>query len=89
MEVAGMTVTLDHAGTLIGRKQCPREPGTFLMESHQDSVREGGGFDGIMGVVQPILAIAKLQSEGVNLPFSVEVLAFADKEGVRFPTALI
>jgi allantoate deiminase len=59
------------------------------MGSHQDSVIEGGAFDGIMGVVLPVLALAKLQAEGISLPFAVEVLAFADEEGVRFPTALI
>jgi len=57
------------------------------MGSHQDSVREGGAFDGIMGVVLPILAQDVLRDEGLRLPFAVEILAFADEEGVRFPTA--
>ena len=35
------------------------------------------------------MALEKLRSDGIELPFSVEVLAFADEEGVRFPTALI
>jgi len=89
METAGLTVTLDNAGTLIGRKEGPPGSGTFLIGSHQDSVREGGAYDGIMGIVLPILAMEKLHSDGIDLPFSVEVLAFADEEGVRFPTALI
>ena len=59
------------------------------MGSHQDTVREGGAYDGIMGVVLPLMALEKLRSDGIELPFSVEVLAFADEEGVRFPTALI
>jgi len=42
-----------------------------------------------MGVVLGILALEKLAAEGVTLPFAVEVLAFADEEGLRFPTALI
>ena len=89
MGAAGLTVTLDDAGTLIGRREGPAGSKTVLMGSHQDSVREGGAFDGIMGVVLPLLALRKLQSDGVDLPFSVEVLAFADEEGVRFPTALV
>lgn len=89
MEAIGLTVALDHAGTLIGRLQGPPGSKTLLMGSHQDSVREGGAYDGIMGVVLPLLALAKLRSDGINLPFAVEVLAFADEEGVRFPTALI
>jgi len=35
----------------------------------------------------PVLALGELRD--IALPFSVEVLAFADEEGVRFPTALI
>ncbi|MDJ0823701.1 MAG: hydantoinase/carbamoylase family amidase [Paracoccaceae bacterium] len=89
METLGLTVTLDHAGTLIGRLAGPPGSKTLLMGSHQDSVREGGAYDGIMGVALPLLALAKLRSDGIDLPFSVEVLAFADEEGVRFPTALI
>ncbi len=89
MEAAGLAVHLDAAGTLVGRLEGPPGAPTLLLGSHQDSVREGGAFDGIMGVVLPLLALETLRDEGVGLPFAVEVLAFADEEGVRFPTALI
>ena len=89
MQQAGLTVSLDAAGTLIGRAEGPDGTPTLLLGSHQDSVREGGAYDGIMGVVLPILALQKLQHEGEKLRYSVEVLAFADEEGVRFPTALL
>lgn len=89
MEDARHSVSLDDAGTLIGRQEGPAGAPTLLMGSHQDSVREGGAFDGIMGVILPLLALEKLRAEGIKLPFAVEVLAFADEEGVRFPTALI
>ncbi len=89
MQAVGLSVDLDNAGTLVGRKPGPAGSGTFYMGSHQDSVREGGAYDGIMGVVLPLLALEKLRLDGVSLPYSVEVLAFADEEGVRFPTALV
>jgi allantoate deiminase len=87
METAGLEVRLDAAGTLIGRREGPPGAPVLLFGSHQDSVRNGGRFDGIMGVLLPILALQGLQHE--ELPFAVEVLAFADEEGVRFPTALV
>lgn len=89
METAGLSAHIDDAGTLIGRHEGRPGAGTFYMGSHQDSVREGGGFDGIMGVVLPILAMATLRKAGALPAFSVEILAFADEEGVRWPTALI
>ncbi len=87
MRAAGLAVHLDAAGTLIGRREGPPGASTLLLGSHQDSVREGGAFDGMMGVVLPILALQALGD--APLPFAVEVLAFADEEGVRFPTALL
>lgn len=89
MEKAGLIIHVDAAGTLIGRKEGPVGAPTFLIGSHQDSVRDGGRYDGIMGVALGCLALEKLASEGTGLPFAVEVLAFADEEGVRFPTALL
>ncbi len=89
MEAAGLQVHLDDAGTLIGRQDGPPGAPVLLTGSHQDSVREGGAYDGIMGVVLPVLALMKLKEQGTPLPFAVEVLAFADEEGVRFPTALM
>ena len=89
MDAAGMAVRWDAAGTLIGRKEGPAGAPTFLIGSHQDSVRNGGRYDGIMGFALGCLAVEKLTAEGTDLPFAVEVLAFADEEGVRFPTALM
>ncbi|AVX03620.1 allantoate deiminase [Maritalea myrionectae] len=89
MRDAGLETHLDAAGTLVGRTSFTGASQTLYMGSHQDSVRHGGAYDGIMGVALPILALKKLSSEGKTLPFNVEILAFADEEGVRFPTALI
>lgn len=89
MQEAGLRAHLDDAGTLVGRHEGRAGAGTFFMGSHQDSVREGGAFDGIMGIVLPILAMRKLKEAGTPPVCSVEVLAFADEEGVRWPTALI
>lgn len=89
MSQANLQLHIDAAGTLIGRKEGPPGAPIFLIGSHQDSVKNGGRYDGIMGVALACLALEKLATEGVDLPFSVEILAFADEEGVRFPTALI
>ena len=87
MDGAGLAVRMDAAGTLIGRRDGPAGAPTLLMGSHQDSVRQGGAYDGAMGVVLPVLALRALGAAA--LPFAVEVMAFADEEGVRFPTALM
>ena len=89
MEDAGLVVDLDAAGTLVGRS--PQDAGkpVILLGSHQDSVRNGGRYDGIMGVALACLAARRFRDNWAGLPVAVRVLAFADEEGVRFPTALI
>ncbi len=87
MQQAGLEVALDDAGTLVGRRRNGREKPTILIGSHQDSIPQGGAFDGILGIVLPILCLEQLKDEELNV--NVEILAFADEEGVRFPTALI
>lgn len=87
MERAGLSPQLDAAGTLVGR--AGGEGPAVLIGSHQDSVRNGGRYDGIMGVALACLALEKLRADGKSPGFPVEVLAFADEEGVRFPTALL
>lgn len=87
MEAAGLQVTTDAAGTLIGRRPGAAGAKTFLIGSHQDSIRNGGKYDGILGVALPLLMLEQLKD--ADLPFAIEVLAFADEEGVRFPTAMV
>jgi len=87
MEKAGLDISLDAAGTLIGRKEGPLGSKTLLMGSHQDSIKNGGQYDGMFGIALPIIVLEQLKDK--QLPFGVEVLAFADEEGVRFPTALM
>lgn len=89
MSKAGLLTHMDAAGTLIGRKEGPAGAPTFLIGSHQDSVKNGGRYDGIMGIALGCLALERLAADNIKLPFSVEILAFADEEGVRFPTALM
>lgn len=89
MKEAG-AVRVDAVGNLIGRFEGAR-PGveTLLLGSHLDTVRDAGRFDGPLGVLLPIVALAELRRRGVALPFAVEVLGFSEEEGVRFASAYL
>jgi allantoate deiminase len=89
MREAGLDVSVDAAGTVVGRMEgTERAAKTLLLGSHIDTVRNAGRFDGCLGVVTAIEVMAELQRLGRRLPFAVEVLAFGDEEGVRFPVTL-
>lgn len=90
MEEAGLAVHMDAAGTLVGRLEGPSpDAPTLIVGSHVDTVREGGKYDGMLGVVMPIVCVERLVKDGKALPFALEVVAFGDEEGARFPTTLI
>jgi allantoate deiminase len=83
MREAGMAVRSDNTGNLRGRFAGSGEA-TLLLGSHLDSVRNAGKYDGPLGVTVAIAAVQRLHDAGKRLPFAIEVLAFADEEGLRF-----
>ncbi|MGR0184531.1 allantoate amidohydrolase [Azospirillum aestuarii] len=89
MGKAGMSARLDPAGTVVGRYE-GSVPGTpaLLIGSHIDTVRNAGRYDGNLGVLAAVAAVAELDRRGERLPFAIEVLGFGDEEGVRFPVTL-
>lgn len=89
MTEAGMRAALDDAGNVCGRYE-GEEPGlpALILGSHIDTVRNAGKYDGNFGVVAAIEAVAALNRTGFRLPFAIEVVAFGDEEGVRFPVTL-
>src|SRR4051794_11904402 len=90
MREAGMTARLDVAGNLVGRRPGtdPQAP-TLLMGSHLDTVRDAGAFDGPLGVAVAIELVQRLHDERAALPFAIDVLGFADEEGLRFGTTYL
>src|ERR1700733_11818282 len=81
MEAAGMQALTDAAGNLRGRY--PGASSTSLMiGSHLDTVPNSGAFDGVLGVMLGLALVESLNGE--RLPFSIELVAFSEEEGVRF-----
>lgn len=81
MEAAGLNVCVDDTGAVHGLRSGSLAQ-RIVIGSHYDSVREGGAFDGIAGVVCGI-ELARLLRD-VPLRYGLEVVGFNDEEGVRF-----
>lgn len=89
MEEAGLATHMDAVGNIVGRYAgTGNDPQMLLIGSHIDTVRNAGRYDGTLGVVVAIEAVARLRERGERLPFEIEVIAFGDEEGVRFPVTL-
>jgi allantoate deiminase len=85
MREAGMTVRRDNVGNL--RARFERGAGgstTLIVGSHLDSVRDAGRYDGPLGVMVALAVVQRLHDSGSSLPFAIEVVGFADEEGLRY-----
>jgi allantoate deiminase len=90
MTAAGMAVRKDNIGNLVGRYEgAEGGDGTLIMGSHLDSVRNAGRFDGPLGVMVALAAVQRLQDSRSRLPFAIEVVGFADEEGLRYGTTYL
>jgi len=83
---AGMEVRTDAIGNVIGVYKAAK-PGamTLLLGSHYDTVRDGGKYDGRLGILVPLALIEHLNRTKQKLPFNIELCCFSEEEGVRFP----
>src|SRR5512140_2172272 len=100
MREAGMEVRVDAIGNVIGRYAAqgaaglargtsPEAHQAVLLGSHFDSVRDGGKYDGVLGILAPIACVAELHRRGERLAHAIEVVAFSDEEGARFQTSFL
>ncbi len=90
MNEAGMSVREDTLGNVIGRYEGAKagDP-ALIIGSHLDTVVDAGKYDGMLGVLAGIACVQRLHIEGRRFPFAIEVLGFADEEGVRFGTTYL
>jgi OHCU decarboxylase len=90
MQASGMQAHIDAVGNVVGRyaSDMPNAP-ALLTGSHYDTVRNGGKYDGRIGILVPVAVIAELHRQGVKLPYHLDVVGFAEEEGVRYKTAFL
>ncbi|CAA9432606.1 MAG: N-carbamoyl-L-amino acid hydrolase [uncultured Rubrobacteraceae bacterium] len=90
MREAGLEVREDAIGNLIGRREGrDRDAPIVLAGSHVDSVRNGGDFDGPLGVLGAVEALHTMSERELETERPLEVVAFTDEEGARFSSGMI
>jgi beta-ureidopropionase / N-carbamoyl-L-amino-acid hydrolase len=85
MRTAGMTAEIDGVGNVVGR-YAAADPAakTLIVASHYDTVVNAGSYDGRLGILTGLMAVDELRRSGQRLPFHIDVIGFAEEEGVRF-----
>ncbi|MGH8804679.1 MAG: 2-oxo-4-hydroxy-4-carboxy-5-ureidoimidazoline decarboxylase, partial [Polaromonas sp.] len=83
-------VEIDAVGNVVGRyKASTPDAKTLLTGSHYDTVRNGGKYDGRLGIFTPMACVRELQRQGKRLPFNFEVVGFAEEEGQRYKATFL
>jgi N-carbamoyl-L-amino-acid hydrolase len=86
----GMTIESDDIGNIYATYP-GSEPGLprIAMGSHMDSVRSGGNYDGIYGVLSSLEAVETLAVSGTKLRHPLTVMVWTNEEGARFEPAMM
>ena len=83
-------VEIDAVGNVVGRYHPAVAGAKYLLTgSHYDTVRNGGKYDGRLGIFVPMASVRELHRAGRRLPFGVEVVAFAEEEGQRYKATFL
>ena len=83
-------VHIDAVGNVVGRYlgSTPDAP-SLLTGSHYDTVRNGGKYDGRLGIYVPMACVHELHQAKQRLPFAIEVVGFAEEEGQRYKATFL
>ena len=83
-------VEIDAVGNVVGRYHGAQPDAKYLLTgSHYDTVRNGGKYDGRLGIFVPMACVRELHRAGRRLPFGIEVVGFAEEEGQRYKATFL
>ena len=83
-------VNIDAVGNVVGlyHGTSPKRK-RLLTGSHYDTVRNGGKYDGRLGIFAAMVCVRELHRTGRRLPFDFEVVGFAEEEGQRYKATFL
>lgn len=87
MRESGLTTRVDALGNIIGEYRREENKKTLMFGSHMDSVKNGGKYDGNLGIILPISCVRKILSEKKEIDVNIVIAGFAYEEGVTYPGA--
>jgi N-carbamoyl-L-amino-acid hydrolase len=83
-------VAIDAVGNVVGIYHgSNRDAKRLLTGSHYDTVRNGGKYDGRLGILVPMACVRELHHAQRRLPFGFEVVGFAEEEGQRYKATFL
>ncbi|MGA9289321.1 MAG: M20 family metallo-hydrolase [Anaerobacillus sp.] len=85
----GLYTYEDQAGNQWAVWQVNDESPTVAVGSHLDTVSNGGGYDGVAGVLSGLAAVKDLKDNGFQPERNIAVICFVSEESARFGVSTI
>lgn len=86
---AGLEVRVDDLGNMTGRRAGREDGPPLTLGSHLDTVRNGGRYDGALGVLSALEVVRTLNDQGIVTRSPIELVNWTNEEGARFEPAMM
>ncbi|MBS4207031.1 Zn-dependent hydrolase [Bacillus sp. FJAT-50079] len=88
-EELGLTVTVDDMGCMYATLAGATDQPPIVIGSHLDTVKKGGRFDGVLGVVAGLEVVRTLVENGIKPSIPIAIVNFTNEEGARFEPSMM
>ena len=85
----GMEIDVDDIGNIYATLPGKEEKPPVFMGSHLDSVKKGGRFDGVLGVVAGLEVVRTLVENNIVPRIPITIVNFTNEEGARFEPSMM
>lgn len=85
----GLSIEIDDMGNIYGTLKGIEDKPPIVIGSHLDSVKKGGRFDGVLGVIAGLEVIETLIENDITPQIPITVVNFTNEEGARFEPSMM
>lgn len=85
----GMDIKIDDLGCIYATLEGLEDKPPIVIGSHMDSVKKGGRFDGILGVVAGLELVRTLVEHNIKPKVPITIVNFTNEEGARFEPSMM
>jgi len=89
MEAMGAVVKTDDMANMYATIKGSEDLPAIVMASHLDSVRNGGNYDGVLGVLTAMEAAETIVTEKIPHRHPITVMVWTNEEGSLYPPAMM
>jgi N-carbamoyl-L-amino-acid hydrolase len=88
-EELGLSVKVDDMGCMYATLDGTENKPPILIGSHLDSVKKGGRFDGVLGVLAGLEVVRTLADHNIKPKIPITIVNFTNEEGARFEPSMM